>query len=87
MFLHITDVRHLQDYQLEVVFNDGSVRRVDLEKELYGEVFEPLKDKDFFRKVQLNAETGTIEWPNGADFAPECLHELGREVQPKLLRS
>ena len=41
---------------------------------------EPLKDTGFFRRVAVNPETGTIEWPNGADFAPEFLHEIGRAV-------
>lgn len=39
-----------------------------------GEVFEPLKDPAFFRRVRLNPETGTVEWPNGADLAPEFLY-------------
>jgi hypothetical protein len=33
-----------------------------------------LADEGFFR--QLRVEAGTIAWPNGADIAPERLHEL-----------
>jgi len=54
---------------------------VDLASEIYGEVFEPLKRPEFFRRVSVNPETNTIEWPNGADFAPEFLHRIGTEVQ------
>lgn len=81
MFLHVISVECLSDHQLRLGFTDGTMRDVDLAGELYGEVFEPLKDASLFRKVRVNPETGTIEWPNGADFAPEFLHEIGRDVQ------
>ncbi len=79
MFLHVIRVRHCQAYELEVEFSDGVVKKVDLSGKLYGEVFEPLKDPEFFKQVAVNEETNTIEWPNGADFAPEFLYEIGKE--------
>lgn len=81
MFLHVTRVIAVQAYEVELEFSDGLIKKVDLCNELYGEMFEPLKDSDFFKQVALNQETGTIEWPNGADFAPEFLHEIGKEVK------
>ncbi len=81
MFLHVTKVTYLRDYKLELEFDDGTAREVDLANELYGEVFEPLKDLDLFRQVYVNSNTNTIEWPNGADFAPEFLHETGKEIK------
>ena len=81
MFLHVTRVKYLQSYELELEFSDGIVKKVDLSTELYGEVFEPLQDPAFFKRVTLNEETNTIEWPNGADFAPEFLYEIGKEVK------
>jgi hypothetical protein len=81
MFLHVTRVSYLQSYELELEFSDGIVKKVDLSKELYGEVFDPLKDPEFFKQVAVNEETNTIEWPNGADFAPEFLYEIGQEVK------
>ena len=77
MFLHVTRVRHLEGYRLELGFNDGSIRQVDLSKELHGDVFEPLRDVEFFKKAEVNRKTNTIEWPNGADFSPEFLHKIG----------
>jgi hypothetical protein len=73
MFLHVTAVEYLADYKLRLKFNNGSEGIVDLEKELYGEIFESLKDKNLFKQVFLTSRT--IEWPNGADFAPEFLFE------------
>lgn len=80
MFLHVDSVRYLGGYRLRLQFSDGSAREVDLAGELYGEVFEPLRDVTVFRQVRLNRDTNTIEWPTGADFAPEFLHEVGIEV-------
>ena len=81
MLLNVTRVRHLQANELEVEFSDGLVKKVGLSKELYGEVFEPLKNPELFKQVAVNEETNTIEWPNGADFAPEFLYEIGKEVK------
>ena len=64
---------------LRVEFSDGVAKEVDLSGELYGEVFEPLKDSEFFKQVAVNEETNTIQWPNGADFAPEFLYEIGKQ--------
>jgi hypothetical protein len=76
MILHVTDVKHLHDYQLWLKFNDGIEGTVDLAQELWGSMFEPLKDKALFGQVKLDHELDTIVWPNGADFAPEFLHDL-----------
>ena len=81
MFLKIAHVQPLQDYRLRVSFNDGSIKEVDLRSELYGEVFKPLEQPAFFARVAVNPETNTIEWPNGADFAPEFLHRIGTDVR------
>jgi hypothetical protein len=37
-------------------------------------MFEPLQELGLFRQVRLDAELGTIAWPNGADIAPEALY-------------
>jgi hypothetical protein len=80
MFLHVNAVTHRHEFTLRIEFSDGSIRDVDLSDELQGEVFEPLRDPTVFRQVRVNPETRTIEWPNGADLAPEFLHEKGTEA-------
>ena len=75
MFLHVLEARHLHDYTLWLRFNDGAEGEVDLEAELEGEVFGPLLDKEAFKSFRVDAEIRTVVWENGADFAPEFLHE------------
>ena len=58
---------------MELTFDDGFVRVVDLESELWGDVFEPLRDRVYFALVAVDEELGTVVWPNGADLAPEFL--------------
>ena len=74
MFIHVNDAKYIGDYKVWLSFNDGMQGEVDLASELYGEIFEPLKDLSFFRSFTL--EGHTLSWSNGADFAPEFLYEL-----------
>ena len=76
MLPRITDARYIAGHIIRLRFNDGTEGEVDLFNELYGEVFEPLKEVGYFRKFQLHPELRTIVWPNGADFAPEFLRSL-----------
>ena len=80
MFSHIVAAKYLEAYKLRLTFNNGTVKDVNLESELYGEVFEPLQDKTLFKQVCINPDTNTIEWPNGVGFAPEYLDEIGTVV-------
>ena len=75
----INKVQYISGYVLELLFNTGVIGMVDLSEELSGEIFEPLKDIGTFKQVYLNPDTGTIEWSNGADFAPEFLFELAQQ--------
>jgi hypothetical protein len=73
---YVTAVRYLHGYWLELTFSNGVAGSIDLSKELYGRLFEPLKDVNEFRKVRVEPDLSTIVWPNGADIAPEYLYEL-----------
>ena len=75
MIPQITSAQHVGGYVVRVRFADGVEGDVDLHAELYGEVFEPLKDLELFRGLRLDPELNSITWPCGADFAPEFLYE------------
>ena len=60
-------------YRIHVTFNDDSEKTIDFREWLEGPIFEPLKNPDYFQRFFLDG--GTVAWPNGADVAPETLHE------------
>ncbi len=71
----IRSVEPLDGFVVRLLFDDGTEREVDLESELWGPVFEPLRgDRELFRQVRVDEELGTIVWPNGADMDPDVLH-------------
>jgi hypothetical protein len=73
-------VTYVSEYKLLLSFEDDSIRLVDLADELDGEIFEPLKDIDYFRTVRVNQDVDTISWENGADMSPDFLYEIGTPV-------
>ena len=76
MFLEITKAEYISGYKIKVLFNSGESKLVDLTNELNGKIFEPLRNIDFFKKFSI--KFNTIEWENGADFAPEYLYEISK---------
>lgn len=62
-------------YMLALRFDDGSEQRIDFRPVLEGEVFGSLQDLNMFNRVELDTTFGTVQWPNGADFDPETLHD------------
>ena len=84
MFIYVKNAKYLEDYKVEVEFNNGEKGIVDLSDDLYGEVFEPLKDKNLFSKMKVDKDLETITWENGADFAPEYLYYKSFKNNKKL---
>ena len=62
-------------YRIRLQFDDDTAGEINLESELWGEVFEPLRDLTRFREFRLDREMNTVVWPNGADLAPEFLYK------------
>ena len=75
MIIHVKEAKYLRDYIIWVRFNDGIEGEVDLENELEGEVFGPLRNKKIFKSLKVDPVMETIVWANGADLAPEYLYE------------
>lgn len=80
MIVSIIGVKYLEEYKLELTFDTNEVKTVDLKDRIFNKykgVLLVLKDIDFFKKVRVDEELGTVCWPNEIDLAPETLYELG----------
>jgi len=75
MIPRVAEARYVQNYTIHLRFTDGTEGDVDLRDELYGEIFEPLRDPALFQQFSVHPEFHTLTWPNGADIAPEFLYE------------
>jgi hypothetical protein len=78
----VSSVTALPDFRLRVVFVDGKTGNVDMSRflsnsEIDGTIFEPLRDPKVFSQAQV--VLGAIQWPNGADLAPDAMYDAIRE--------
>lgn len=84
MFLHTTHVEVRPGYRLYLEFNNNLRGEVRLMDELWGEMFEPLKDERLFATAHQDDALGTVAWANGADLAPEFLLHLLQQQTPQV---
>ena len=75
MFLEVSEAKYLDNYRIILTFNNGETKTVDLENELNGSVYIPLRKQDYFKNFRV--KYNTVEWENGADYAPEYLYSIG----------
>ncbi len=71
----VLDAQYRGGHTIWLRFRDGTVGEIDLRPALHGPIFEPLHDPEVFRQFTIHPEFQTLVWPNGADFAPEFLHD------------
>lgn len=71
----ITDVRVVRHGVVELTFADGVRGELEILPRMRGPVFERAGTEEGFAEVGVDAETGTITWPGGADLAPDTLYQ------------
>jgi len=79
MNIQLQKAEPMNGKKVSLLYADGLNALLDLSPALYGPVFEPLEDPEFFAKVQIDSDT--FRWPNGADIDPYVLRlwaESGR---------
>jgi hypothetical protein len=74
----VMEAKYVGGFVVWLRFRDGTAGEVDLGSRLKGEVFLPLRDPQYFKTFTVHPEFRTLVWPNGADFAPETLHDAVR---------
>ena len=74
----VTGVAVVGDHVLRLLFSDGTAGDVDFSAQRWTGVLESLNDPSYFAQVKLDAEAGTIVWPDGIDLAPEPLYEQAK---------
>lgn len=85
--MHIVKkMKYVDGYRISLTFNDKKTKIVDLESYLDKGIFLPLRDLEYFKQVRLSKEAGTIFWPNEADFCPDVLYSIGKEVKPSAIK-
>ncbi len=67
----LRSIEYLDGYVIRATLEDGTMCVLDFGSHLWGPVFEPLKDPALFQAEKVDSESETVEWPNGADVAPE----------------
>ena len=77
---HVKSVRALEDYELELLFDNGESRRFDVKPYLDRGIFARLRDPSAFRAVRVVA--GSVEWANGLDLSYDTLYLEGRPIAP-----
>lgn len=75
MNYHVMEAKHIRSHTVWLRFRDGTSGEIDLQSALKGPIMAPLKDVAFFKQFSIHPEFHTLVWPNGADFAPEFLHD------------
>lgn len=84
--LDVTQAKYVSGYKIWLEFSNGESGVVDLEADLWGSVFEPLRDTATFKQFQVSPVLHTLVWSNGADFAPEHLYERMSTQSPHATR-
>ena len=82
MYLSVNKVKPLNDYKLELTFENNEIKIFDVRPYLDTGLFKKLKNENFFKLVKISYDT--IEWPNGIDLDPEVLYEKSKARKEEL---
>jgi hypothetical protein len=80
MYYDVTDARYIEDYKLELTFDNGKSGMGDFRKYIQERgVFAKLENLDYFKGLMINRELGVISWGEEVDVAPETLYAEATE--------
>lgn len=73
MLQDVISVKTLPDYQLELSFNNGELRRFDMRPLLEMRPWNRIASLHLFERARV--EYGTVVWLGEIDIAPETLYD------------
>ena len=75
---YVAAVRPLDNYQLEILFENGERRTFDVTPYLYRGIFTRLQNRAIFQAARVVA--GSVEWPGGLDLSYDTLYLESRPL-------
>ena len=72
------DVKLLKDYQIEIKFDNGEIKILDVKPYFKFKIFKELKEENKFATVKISGLS--IEWENGADICPDELYNNSKKI-------
>ena len=72
------NVKILNKYNIEITFDNGEIKILDITPYFKFKIFQELKEKDNFEKVKVSGLS--IEWENEADICPDELYENSKKI-------
>jgi hypothetical protein len=81
--MRVKKAEYVKDYKVKLLFSDGITKVVDFKHFLNStrKLIAPLIKEDYFKSFFVDEIT--ICWPNGLDFSPDVLYEIGKEIPTK----
>ncbi len=68
----VKSIQPMPDFELEIVFNNGEIKKFDVKPFMNLGLFKELFDHSLFQTAK--AESGTVVWDNGLDICPDTLY-------------
>ena len=79
MSIKAIDVKPLKNYELEITFENGEVKRFDVKPYLQYKDFRKIKNIEIFNTVKV--EGLSIAWVDGTDICPDELYNNSYKIK------
>jgi len=77
--IKVIEAKTNDDFSLDLKFSDGKRKCFDVKPYLNYEVFKPLKDLKYFKRVKI--AFGTVQWTDEQDISSETLYLESKEIR------
>lgn len=80
---YVSSVQPLEDYRLDLIFENGERRIFDIKPYLQRGVFVRLQNRATFQSARVIA--GSVEWPGGLDLSYDTLYLESKPIADRIL--